>query len=193
VWLPLFRDEWFNAALDALINIVRTEVPLWFTQLAELLLHEQERGLVGSSEIVVRLAKSLFIQVLRSYTENDAAVGFLAALKDARLRHALEIIHSTQSAQLSLSSLAKQIGMSRSSLAERFKSAVGQSPMKYVSAWQLMQAWKLLESTDKPISIIAEEIGYTSDAAFSRAFKAHLGTSHSKVRRGHHGHRRKNR
>ena len=159
------------------------ESMVWSTQLAELLLREQEKGMVGSSEIVVRLAESLFIQVLRAYMENDKPVRFLAALSDDRLRRALEIIHSSPSSELTLDGLAKQIGMSRSSLAERFKSAVGMSPMKYLSAWKLMKAQKLLESTNKPISIIAEKSGYTSEAAFSRAFKSYVGVPPSTFRR----------
>jgi AraC-like DNA-binding protein len=155
----------------------------WSLQLAELLLHEQERDLVGSSEIVVRLAESLFIQVLRAYTENDEPIHFLAALRDARLRKALDVIHTPQSSALTLDSLAKQAGMSRSSFADRFKSTVGMAPMKYLSAWQLMQAQKELQSTNKPISIIAQESGYASEAAFSRAFKAHLGIPPSSARR----------
>ena len=55
--------------------------------------------------------------------------------------------------------------------------------MKYLTEWQLIRARNLLESTNKPISMIAEEIGYTSEAAFSRAFKVYLGSPPSVVRR----------
>ena len=152
-------------------------------QLTNLLLHEQEQGLSGSSEIVIRLAESLFIQMLRIYIKKETTIGLLAAFNDKRLQKALEIIHSNGSNELTLDILAERVGMSRSNLAARFKETVGQTPMKYLMKWQLMQARNLLESTNKPISIIAEEIGYTSDAAFSRAFKVYLGAPPSEVRR----------
>jgi len=152
-------------------------------QLSTLLLHEQEHALAGSDEIITRLAESLFIQILRVHIQKESTTGLFAAFNDQRLRKALEIIHSNGPDELTLDALAKKIGMSRSNLAARFKETVGQTPMKYLSEWQLLQARNLLESTDKPIAIIAEESGYRSEAAFSRAFKMFLGTPPSVVRR----------
>ncbi len=151
-------------------------------ELSALLLSEQQRGLAGSVEIVTRLAESLFIQMLRAYMVRKSTTGFLAALNDQRLSKALQIIHASNT-PLTLKGLAKDVGMSRSNLASTFKDVIGQSPMKYWSDWRLLQARRVLEVTRKPISIIAEESGYASEAAFSRAFKMRMGFPPSAIRK----------
>lgn len=170
--------------LPQLIHIrgLDPESSLWSSKIAEVLLREQEHGLAGSSEIVVRLAESMFIQVLRAHMDQDTTAGFLCALSDRRLYHALKLLHSTHDG-MTLESLAKTIGMSRSSLAARFKQTIGQSPMKYLAGWRLTKAKSLLEHTDKPISVIAEDVGYTSEASFSRAFKDHVGVPPGTIRK----------
>ena len=74
-----------------------------------------------------------------------------------------------------MQSLAKQVNLSRSAFAARFKTLVGEAPLQYLSRWRMHQAVRLLRSTSKPLREIAESVGYESEAAFSRAFKRQMG------------------
>jgi AraC-like DNA-binding protein len=71
--------------------------------------------------------------------------------------------------------LAAEVGASRSVLADRFKSILGQPPMQYLAGWRLQLATNLLRDGSRSIAEIAGEVGYESEAAFNRAFKRHLG------------------
>src|SRR5262249_45096378 len=70
-----------------------------------------------------------------------------------------------------LDMLAGEVGASRSTLAERFTDLVGQPPMQYLTHWRMQIAARLLENKTSKVASIALEVGYESEAAFSRAFK----------------------
>ncbi len=144
----------------------------WFESASGMIMHEVNSANPGSDVIIDRLAEVLFIQVLRSYMrQNDVTQGFFAALKDKQINTALKMIHSVPEKKWKLESIAKEIGMSRSAFASRFKILVGETPMEYITRWRMTKARELLKNPQKPLTVIAEEVGYTSDAAFSRAFK----------------------
>jgi AraC-like DNA-binding protein len=77
----------------------------------------------------------------------------------------------------------KEVGLSRSALAERFADLVGIPPMQYLAKWRIQIASGLLNGGDTNIATVAAEIGYASEAAFSRAFKKMVGVSPSDWRR----------
>ena len=66
--------------------------------------------------------------------------------------------------------LARQVGMSRSSLAERFTRLIGRPPMQYLGHWRIQVAAGMLREGTQPVARIASTVGYESEAAFSRAF-----------------------
>lgn len=66
---------------------------------------------------------------------------------------------------------------SRSVLDERFRVLLGQAPMSYLTAWPLQLASRLLRTTTATMADVAGEVGYGSEASFSRAFKRHTGVS----------------
>jgi AraC-like DNA-binding protein len=76
-----------------------------------------------------------------------------------------------------LESLAREVGASRSALAERFAHFLGQPPMQYLARWRMQMAARLLADGPAKVSAVALEVGYESEAAFSRAFKKMAGTS----------------
>lgn len=67
--------------------------------------------------------------------------------------------------------LAKAVGMSRSAFAERFVRVVGEPPMRYLTRLRLHAAARRLRQTRDSLARIAFDVGYESEAAFSRAFK----------------------
>ncbi|NKB58002.1 MAG: helix-turn-helix domain-containing protein [Alphaproteobacteria bacterium] len=84
---------------------------------------------------------------------------------------------------MTLADIAKAVGMSRSGLAVRFKELVGDTPMNYLTNWRMLRAKEFLKSGDLPLMAVAEQVGYTSEAAFSRAFKREHNQSPSAFRR----------
>jgi len=101
----------------------------------------------------------------------------LAGLRDPITGHALALLHSRPADPWSLERLARRIGVSRSSLAERFTDLIGQPPMRYLTRWRIQLACRMLCDTGAKVSTVALDVGYQSEAAFSRAFKVLMGTS----------------
>ena len=144
----------------------------WIESVAGIIIQEVNSSHPGSDVVVDRLAEVLFIQVLRSYMrQQNMTKGFFAALTDKQIRIALKMIHSNPEISWTLENISKDIGMSRSAFAARFKVLVGETPLEYITKWRMTRARELLKNPQKPLIVIAEQVGYTSEAAFNRAFK----------------------
>ncbi|NNG05178.1 MAG: AraC family transcriptional regulator [Inquilinus sp.] len=158
--------------------------PGWFDAVSSLLVRETGAPGPGAESVVDRLAEVLLIQVMRAHlAERRPTPGFLAALTDRQISRALRVIHRHGDGVLTLASLAQRVGMSRSSLASRFKTVLGEPPMTYLARWRMLKAWDELKSTGRTVADIAETVGYGSEAAFSRAFKRVFDVNPSAVRR----------
>jgi len=144
----------------------------WMELVTSVIIQETDSGKPGSDVVSEKLAEVLFIQILRNYLlKNHPAKGFLAALNDYKISNALSLIHKHPNGNWTLGKIARNIGMSRSAFAAKFKALVGLTPMEYITSWRMQVARKLLENKRFSMQYIAEEVGYTSEAAFSRAFK----------------------
>jgi AraC-like DNA-binding protein len=140
----------------------------------------------GSESMLARLSELLFIEVVRRYlsTLPSEAVGWLSGLRDAMIGRSLSLLHARPTHGWSLEELAREVGASRSILAERFHHFVGIPPMQYLARWRMQLAASLLAGTNLGMSQIAERVGYGSEAAFSRAFKRLVGVAPSGWRDG---------
>ena len=155
-----------------------------FGAVLRLLAREAETIEPGGEAVMTRLADVLVIQVLRRWLRSaDTATGWLTALRDPQVGHAIGRMHARPDDEWTLVKLARVANMSRSAFAERFTTLVGESPMRYLAGWRLDQARAQLAGTNDPISAISTRVGYTSEAAFSRAFKRHHGVTPGAVRR----------
>jgi len=131
----------------------------------------------GRVALVNRLFEVLLIQILRERMESgQVQVGLLAGLGHPRLRHALVAMHEAPAKDWSLDELAAVAGMSRSAFANAFRDAVGTTPGQYLQGWRVGLAQQALRQ-GRPLKRVADDVGYGSDAALSRAFKAHAGMS----------------
>jgi AraC-like DNA-binding protein len=132
---------------------------------------------IGSECILGRLSELMFVDVVRQYLESlpPERTDWLAALRDQFVGRALAALHGSSARDWTLESLAREVGLSRSALAERFTEFVGQPPMQYLTSWRMqLAANHLLTGTDN-VAEVAERVGYESEAAFSRAFKKAVG------------------
>ena len=145
--------------------------------LVELALAELEGA--GEAPVRERLSESMFIETVRQHlaTLEPARAGWLSGLRDPVVGRALVLLHDGLAEPWTLVSLARQAGASRSALAERFTKLVGQPPMQYLTDWRMRTAAHLLSEGARKVSEVASEVGYDSEAAFSRAFKTATGAA----------------
>jgi AraC-like DNA-binding protein len=152
----------------------------------QLLASEMADQAPGSEVVSNRLAEVLFIQAIRAHIASGADCrnpGWLRSIFDPQIGVALKTIHENVIHPWTVESLAEAAGMSRSAFAARFKELLGQAPLEYVTEWRMQKAVQLLRQRDKKLFEIAKNVGYESDAAFSKAFKRVLGVSPSEHRR----------
>lgn len=161
------------------------ERPLeWFQLCWEIMIDESRGRLPGASVMVSRLLDIVFVKIVRRWAEEDAAAPrWLTAAIDPRIARALSAIHAAPARPWQVADLAKIAGMSRSSFASHFESHLAQPPGAYVTAWRLDKAAARLRNTALSIKLIAEEVGYESEAAFSRAFRNRFDLSPSERRK----------
>lgn len=163
---PLIRvrdiDGSMAPVVETLIELIAAEV--------------DERG-PGGEAVVARLTDVLIVYVLRDYIsripENEA--GWLGALRDPQIRVALGHMHSHPERPWTIDELAQAIGMSRSAFFGKFKEKVGESPLQYLTRWRVHVASRLLKEEGSTVAAVARRVGYSTDAAFSNAFKRVMG------------------
>jgi len=142
-----------------------------------MLLFEMQSPSQGSAVMVARILDLLFIQILRaSAAGTDAEPNWLAGALDPQIGPALSAIHRDPGHDWTVEELARACSLSRSAFAARFVARVGKPPATYLAHVRLDAATDLLRDTSLPVTLIAEKVGYTSEAAFSRAFKHRYGT-----------------
>ncbi|MGA0603460.1 AraC family transcriptional regulator [Caulobacter sp. KR2-114] len=173
------------SALPALIHIPRGDAgaPAWLAAISHFLVDEAQQPDPGSSLMISRLIDLLVIRTLRSWAASEAhRMGWLGGLAEERIGRVLAAMHADPFRRWTVEALAAVGSMSRSIFAERFTAAVGEPPLRYLSRWRLTIAADMLRSGGLKVTEAAYKTGYASDAAFSRAFKAHFGYAPSEAK-----------
>jgi AraC-like DNA-binding protein len=168
----------FDPLLDALPHVLHIRgIDGRLKELVDLALGAVD-GL-GAASVRERLSESMFIETVRQHLAQlpPDGTGWLAGLRDPMVGRALALLHSNPAHGWTLASLAKRAGLSRSVLAERFAKTVGQPPMQYLARWRMQTAAHLLTQGKVKVAEVAREVGYDSEAAFSRAFKKATGVA----------------
>ncbi|MFG2907614.1 AraC family transcriptional regulator [Kitasatospora sp. NPDC048286] len=150
-----------------------------------LLAGELERPRPGAAAAVPALLDTLLLFILRAWSEQSAGGpehGWAAALADPALGRALQAVHADPGRAWTVGSLAAEAGLSRAAFARRFTAAVGRPPLGYVTWWRMALAARLLRDSDLPLGALAARVGYTSEFAFSHAFKRHHGLAPGRFR-----------
>jgi AraC-like DNA-binding protein len=135
--------------------------------------------------VLERLAETVFVDTTRRYLDElpEDATGWLAGLRDRYVGRALALLHEKPEHPWTIDELGHRIGLSRSALHERFLRFLSQPPMHYLANWRIQVGSRLLRETGRTVADIALEVGYDSEAAFSRAFKRLVGTPPAAWRR----------
>ena len=148
-------------------------------RLIALTLAEAEDRRVGGECMRVGLGELMFVEVVRRYLARlpERGTGWLSGLRDPAVGRALALIHARPAHPWTLETLAAESGLSRSALAERFARLVGHPAMQYLARWRIQVAARLLADGSAKVGAVGREVGYASEAAFSRSFKKLAGMS----------------
>ncbi|WP_168559182.1 AraC family transcriptional regulator [Rhizobacter sp. SG703] len=150
-----------------------------FRWVLDQLVEERAHAMPGGQLASAQLSQLLFIQILRAHLQacDPMPAGWLRGLADPRLAPALRMMHGEPARAWHLDDLARACAMSRTSFALRFRTAVGVAPLAYLTAWRMRLAERALREEGSAVAVVAHSLGYTSESAFSNAFKRINGRS----------------
>ena len=178
----------FNPLIGALPRLLRLPaggVGAWVAPALQQAVAESREHRSGSQAVLERLSEMMFVDAARRYLASleEGASGWLAALRDRHVGRALSLMHERPAEPWTVDDLGHEIGLSRSALHERFVALVGQPPMQYLADWRIHLAATALRESDASALSIAQDVGYESEASFSRAFKRLVGSPPAAWRR----------
>lgn len=176
----------FLSGLPAIVkvNVRDSRAGAWVESAIRHCAGERERRRPGRLAVLAKLAEALFVEMLCRYMERMPAgrTGWLAGARDARVGRALALLHRNPARAWTLADLARDSGTSRSVLAERFEQLLGESPLAYLARWRLQLGARRLLATHDKVLKIAQDVGYESESAFSRAFRRAFGVPPGRYR-----------
>lgn len=185
----------FNPLLAALPRMLHmagaaTGPASWISQFLATVVEESNRRRPGGEAMLERMSEMMFVEVLRRYLDDlpPGQTGWLAGMRDPGVGRALALLHERPAEAWSPESLGEAVGLSRSVLHERFALLLGQPPMQYLTAWRMQLAAGRLRDTDAKLIEVALDVGYESEAAFSRAFKRVVGAAPGAWRKAQRSH-----
>jgi len=180
----------FNPMLSTLPRLLRVK---WsrddqrdlLGRLIDLTLTDARLPRLGGESIRLRLCELIFVEVIRLCLQSLPAhdTGWLSGLRDPAIGRVLAALHERPAHPWTLALLADEAGMSRSAMVARFAHLIGRSPMQYLTLWRMQIAARLLTDSSMKVASIGREIGYESEAAFSRVFKKTVGVSPTRWRK----------
>ena len=165
------------AALPRLLHLPAARAGDWVGRVIDQAACESTQPRPGADAVLERLAEMMFVDTARRYLESlpDNATGWLAGLRDRYVGRALSLLHQFPERPWTIDELGRQVGLSRSALHERFLRFLGQPPMQYLANWRIQVGSRLLRESRQTVASIALDVGYESEAGFSRAFKRLVG------------------
>ena len=177
----------FLAGLPPLIKInIRDDASgLWLENSLKFSVAQAANQEAGAGAMLAKLSEVFFAETLRRYVRElpDGQTGWLAGVRDAGVGKALTLLHSQHAHPWTVADLARQTGLSRTTLADRFRHFLGEPPMAYLKRWRLQLGARALGATSHSVAQIASEVGYESEASFNRAFKREFGLPPARYRR----------
>ena len=164
-------------ALPRLLHLPADGVGAWVAPMLEHAVLETGDRRAGAAALLQRVSEMVFVDGARRYLDSlpDEAQGWLGALRDRQVGRAIGLMHAGPAEPWTLEELGKRIGLSRSALHERFVALTGIAPMQYLTNWRMQCGARLLREGHASVATVALEVGYDSEAAFSRAFKRATG------------------
>jgi AraC-like DNA-binding protein len=177
----------FLAGLPAMfkVNIRQDDSGLWLENSIRYSIADPKASGAGAEAVLARLCETLFIETLRRYMTllPTGQTGWLAGARDPEVGRVLALMHQQPSTSWTIATLAREVGISRAVLAERFRQYLGEPPLAYLTRWRLQLGAQMLSSTSQSVAQIASKVGYDSEPAFNRAFKRTFGNPPARYRK----------
>lgn len=169
----MIENDVLLRALPRYVLMQRDEMEQWpwLTRTLEHLSAEYMSGAPGSDLTVNKLTEVLLVQLLRADFGRSGEIGIVAALRDKRVTRALTAIHQQPGRNWTIENAAEEASMSRSGFARKFKELLGTGFFDYLTRLRMRDARGLLTTTNLPVAMIGEKVGYQSDLSFVKAFK----------------------
>jgi AraC family transcriptional activator of mtrCDE len=172
-----------NHALPACFVVRSSEAGSTFRQLSAMMIEMVNAGQDGRHVLLNKLADAMFTLAICDYAKRSGERrGLFAAVADARISKVLQAVHEKPGDPWTMQSMAGLACMSRSAFAERFTHLMQMPPMQYVTQWRVSVAEQLLRDRQQSVACIAEQMGYSSEAAFRRLFKRVSGICPGRIR-----------
>jgi len=158
----------------------------WLGTTLKFTVNEARAARPGNVAMLGRLTELMFVEILREYMQRLPASqdGWFAAVNDLHVGKALRLLHANPVRDWTVDDLAREVGLSRSVLAQRFVELVGEAPMRYLANWRMQLAKQMMREGSHNIQEVATRVGYDSEAAFNRAFKRATGSPPAAWRKG---------
>jgi AraC-like DNA-binding protein len=165
------------AALPRILHLPAARAGGWVARVIDQAVVESNERRPGGDAVLERLSEMMFIDVARRYLDGlpEEATGWLAGLRDRFVGKALALLHERPDHAWTVDDLGREVGLSRSALHERFVNFLGLPPMHYLASWRIQLGSRLLRESNRTVATIALDVGYDSEAAFSRAFRRMVG------------------
>jgi AraC-like DNA-binding protein len=167
------------------INIRNDASGQWLEHSIRYSVGQADEAAPGGEAVLAKLSEALFIETLRRYIAllPPEQTGWLAGVRDQDVGKALSLLHRKPAHPWTVASLANEVGVSRSVLADRFRRYLSETPMAYLTRWRLQLGAQLLTSINNSVAQIAAEVGYESEPSFNRAFKREFGLPPARFRK----------
>ncbi|MGE3978781.1 MAG: AraC family transcriptional regulator [Nitrospira sp.] len=176
----------FLAGLPSIVKVHIRDSPSgeWLEDNLRYSVDHAEAAGPGGAAVIAKLSEVLFVETLRRYIAKlpPSHTGWLAGVRDQDVGKALAVLHKQPARPWTIASLANEVGMSRSVLAERFRHYLSDTPMGYLTRWRLQLAAQVLTSTSKSVAEVGSDVGYESEPSFNRAFKRQFGVPPARFR-----------
>ena len=167
------------------LNLAQDVAAEWIRATFQYGAAEVAAGRPGSETVLAKLSELLFVEAVRRHAASlpEGQTGWFSGLRDPYVARALALLHREVARRWTVDDLGREVGLSRSALADRFMHLLGVPPMHYLAQWRMQVATQKLRGTSTSLVQVAETVGYDSEAAFSRAFKKSFGVAPATWRR----------
>jgi len=166
------------------VNIRDDESGQWLENSIRYSVGHADASSPGNQTVLAKLSEVLFVETLRRYIAllPREQTGWLAGVRNREVGKVLALLHRQPANPWTIATLAKEVGVSRSVLTDRFRSYLSETPIAYLTRWRLRLGAQMLKSTNSAVAQIAADVGYESEPAFNRAFKREFGLPPARFR-----------
>ena len=150
------------------LNLAQDVAADWIRSTFEYGAAEVAAGRPGSETVLAKLSELLFVEAVRRHAASlpEGETGWFSGLRDPYVARALALLHREVARRWTVDDLGREVGLSRSALADRFIHLIGVPPMHCLAQWRRQVATQKLRSTSTSLGQVAEIVGSDSEAAF---------------------------